>query len=98
MAALTLAFQTGLEDGGDIRERRERRGSSREYWIVRSLTLENHEFLMPCWRMKKACFQRMLAGPRRAIIRRSPSCLMCRVAGAGRVPERKYTAGAGVLE
>ena len=42
------------------------------------------------------CFHKMLEGPKLAIIKRRPSCLMWSMAGAGRVPDRKYTTGAGV--
>ena len=86
MTRRTAAFQAGLEGGEEVRVRR---GSGREYIRVISLTWVNQEFFTSFCRMYMLCFHRMLEGPSLVIIRRRPSCLMWRMAGAGRVPDKK---------
>ena len=93
MAHLNAAFQAGLEGGEEVRVRR---GSGREYIMVISLTWVNQEFFTSFCRMYMPCFHRMFEGPRLAIMRSRPSCLMWRMAEAGRVPDKKYMTGAGV--
>ena len=93
MAALTSNLKAFL-GGGEIMVCR---GSGREYCWLRSLTRVNHEFLMLWWRAYRPCWKRMLDGPRRATMWRRVNWCLWTSAGAGREPDRKYRAGAGVL-
>ena len=71
-------------------------GSGREYCWLRSLTCVYQEFLMLWWRTYTPCWYKMLDGPNRDIMWRRVYWWIWTSAGAGRDPDRKWRAGAGV--